>query len=221
MRRFGLQDEWDFLATRVRRRHWYQQLEGNAADLPLFGNQPSCASAVIPDALRDILPNVFLRGGLSTLQGAGILVGQGLRTGCNGFFYVTACGSPEAGTVLVEASSLFDRHRFLVPADAVRPVLWRQSELAAVEGGQVPDGRVLDLRDWVLPEDAEIVAHAREAYAACGEMVPRTMPDGLAAYVRMASTVPIKGQGGASLIPQLSAVRTNVRHSRNGQSCNS
>jgi hypothetical protein len=149
--------------------------------------------------------------GLLTLQDAGIEVGQGLRTGCNGFFYVTACGTPDAETVRVEASALFDHCQFTVPADAVRPVLRRQSELAAVDGKQIPDGRVLDLRGWVLPEDAKLIGQTREAYAAFGEIAPRIMPDELASYVRRASVTSLRGEGDEGVIPQLSAVRTNIR----------
>lgn len=218
VRPFPLQEEWDFLASRIRGRHWYQRLEGQPDDLPLFGGQDSFARAAIPDALRDILPSDLALGGLSTLQEAGIEVGQGLRTGCNGFFYVKACGANEGGMALVEASSLFNGQRFLVPIDAIRPVLRKQSELGAIERGDMPDGCVLDLRDWVLPEDAKTVALAKAAYAERGESLPRTMPTDLAEYVRMASTTRIKGQGGTSLIPQLSAVRTNVRCAKNGKS---
>ena len=39
VRPFPLQEEWDFLASRIRGRHWYQRLEGQPDDLPLFGGQ--------------------------------------------------------------------------------------------------------------------------------------------------------------------------------------
>lgn len=217
VRPFSLQDEWDSLASRIKQRRWYQRIEGDADDLPLFGMSRAPASTAIPDSLRDILSKDLLSGGLTTLQDAGIEVGQGLRTGCNGFFYVTACGTPDEETVQVEASALFDHCRFPVTADAVRPVVRRQSELATVEKKQLPHGRVLDLRGWVLPEDAAIVDRARDAYAVCGERAPRTMPEELASYVRRASVTSLKGEGGGAAIPQLSAVRTNVRASKKNQ----
>jgi hypothetical protein len=210
-RPFDLQDEWDLLASRIKRRRWYEQLEGGAEDLPLFGTSQVAAATVIPEALRDILSKDILADGLSTLRDAGIEVGQGLRTGCNGFFYVTSCDTPDAETVCVEASALFDHCRFTVPVDVVRPVLRRQAEVGAADGEHVPDGRVLDLHGWVLPEDAAMVDQARAAYTASGEKVPRIMPGALAAYVRRASVTPLKGEGGGALIPELSAVRTNVR----------
>jgi hypothetical protein len=210
-RAFVLQDEWDLLASRIKRRRWYERLEGDADDLPLFGTPQAEASTVIPEALRDILSKDILAGGLSTLRDAGIEVGQGLRTGCNGFFYVTACGPPDGETVCVEAAALFDHCRFTVPVDAVRPVLRRQAELDAVGGEHVPDGRVLDLHGWVLPEDAAMVDQAKAAYPTSGERIPRIMPDALASFVRRASATALKGEGGGALIPALSAVRTNVR----------
>ncbi len=214
-RPFALQDEWDQLASRIKRRRWYEQLEGDADDLPLFATPHVPASTAIPESLRDILSKDILGEGLSTLRDAGIEVGQGLRTGCNGFFYVTACGTPGAEAVCVEASALFDHCRFTVPIDAVRPALRRQAELDVAGREQVPDGRVLDLHGWVLPEDATMVDQARAAYAACGDKPPRIMPDALAAYVRKASVTPLKGEGGGALIPQLSAVRTNIRLPKN------
>jgi hypothetical protein len=210
-RAFVLRDEWDLLASRIKRRRWYEQLEGDADDLPLFGTPQAEASTFIPEALRDILSKDILSGSLSTLRDAGIEVGQGLRTGCNGFFYVTASGPTDGETVYVEASALFDHCRFAVPVDAVRPVLRRQAELDANCGQHSLHGRVLDLRGWVLPEDAPTVDQAKAAYAASGEKAPRIMPEALASFVRRASATALKGEEGGALIPALSAVRTNVR----------
>jgi hypothetical protein len=216
VRHFPLLEEWASLITRIKRRRWYHQLEGNADDLPLFVNGSPHSSVVVPDSLRDVLPDSFSAGALTTLEQAGIQVGQGLRTGCNRFFYVTARGPSEAGAMCVEASSFFGHRRFSVPADAVRPVLRRQSELASIEEAQVPEGRVLDLRHWVLPEDAHIAAGAKAAYAACGETQPRIMPDELADFVRTAAAAHLDDEH-EKPIPQLSAVCTNVRIPRNGQ----
>ncbi|HZT26585.1 MAG TPA: N-6 DNA methylase [Pseudolabrys sp.] len=214
-RPFSSQEEWASLAPRIRRRRWYHALEGATDDLPLFAAHQSPARIIVPEPLRDLLPAGFAPGGLRTLAEQGIQVGQGLRTGCNRFFYVTACGSPDRGRVSVEASSLFQHRRFAVPSGAIRPVLRRQAELRVLEDGDIPDGRVLDLRRWVLPEDSEAVAAAAALYAACGEAPPEIMPDDLAAYVRAAAAASTDDAGG-KLIPQLSAVATNVRIARGG-----
>lgn len=217
VRSFSLNEEWASLAARIKQRRWYHKLEGPPDDLPLFAGERPSVRTIIPEAFRDLLPIGFSPGALCTLEEVGIQVGQGLRTGCNRFFYVTACGLSDSGMVTVEASAFFDRRRVAVPAGAVRPVLRRQSEMGALENGSIPDGRVLDLRSWVLPEDAAIVAQAAAAYAVCGETPPEIMPDELAAYVRMAGHASLDGTGGTKRIPQLSAVCTNVRLSRNGQ----
>lgn len=214
VRRFALGEEWASLRTHVNRRRWYHQLERTDDDLPLFLNGDSSASMTIPDALRDILPSDFSSSALVTLEQTGIQVGQGLRTGCNFFFYVTACGPSEHGVVPVKASSVFNQTLFSVPAGALEPVLRRQSEMAFLESRECVLGRVLDLRQWVLPQDAEFVARAKQAYAASGKPPPRIMPDELANYVAMAATIPLPE---GKFIPQLSAVRTNVRLPDNEQ----
>jgi hypothetical protein len=84
-----------------------------------------------------------------------------------------------------------------------------------MEDGRLPEGRVLDLRGWVLPEDYRLVVEGAAAYAACGEPLPRTMPQELADYVRAAAAAPPEGPDDDKHIPDLSAVRTNVRVPRN------
>ena len=216
-RPFALKEDWDFLVARSQKRRWYRQLEGCVSELPLFASSRSNVSLMIPDVLRDVLPSGFSIEGLSSLEDAGVGVGQGLRTGCNDFFYVSKCEFGNAKDILVEASSFFDRRRFVVPADAVRPVLRRQSELDAFEKGIMPQGRVLDLRRWVLPEDGKAVISATEMYALCNEAPPRNMPEELAAFVRRASVSAAKGELAAKTIPELSAVRTKVRQARMGR----
>lgn len=216
VRHFDLRDEVASLGVRTKRRRWYRQLESNAADLPLFIDGPAHYSFAVPDSLRDIFPEGFPANVFTTLEQAGIQVGQGLRTGCNRFFYVTAGETLEHGFVRVEASSLFAHRRFTVPSDALRPVLRRQSEVASVEATGVSEGRVLNLRGWVLPEDYNAVADARSAYTASGEALPQVMPDELADYVRIAAAARLEENNGKR-IPELSAVRTNVRIPRNGK----
>lgn len=216
VRRFDLDHEWIALQRRIKPRRWYQSLDEEPNELPLFETGGAYAPTLIPDRLKDILPDKFSPGALHTLEEVGIAVGQGLRTGCNKFFYVSAGKSVGPGRVMVEASAVFGGHRFPVPIEALRPVLRRQAELTCVAGGNVPHGRVLDLRRWVLPEDWQTVTEALPAYAARGESPPNVMPTELATYVRMAASAPLESSGKSRRIPELSAVRTNVRISRNG-----
>ena len=216
-RRFDLAHEAAAVERRAGRRRWFRKLEARTADLPLFADARTVAATTVPDVLADLLPRDIPAGALSNLADAGIAVGQGLRTGCNGFFYVTARGPTRRGEILIEASPLFGRHLFAVPAATLRPVLRRQAEVADVEAERVPDGRVLDLRAWVLPEDMDSVRAARDIYFCAGQSQPKVMTSALAGYVQAATATYVGGTNGARPIPDLSAVRTNARPARSGR----
>ena len=162
--------------------------------------------------LRQILPTDTELGELVKLEESGIKVGQGLRTGCNGFFYVTACGKDDGNMVPIKVSPELGGNTFAVPSCVLRPVLHRQSEIELIEQGRLPSGRVLDLRAWVLPEDWKYVVDAKTVYELLGESTPQVMLPELAAFVRHAALVSLDRTGGGKLIPELTAVRTNVRH---------
>ena len=211
-RTFDLHQEWISLENQITSRRWYQRLEDSGAGLPLFTFGRSSPSISFPDAIQDIIHNENLDS-LCILENAGIKIGQGLRTGCNDFFYVTVCGADNSRNSMlqVKASPAFGHHRFSVPASTLQPVLRRQSETPILRNGEIPPGRVLYLRGWVLPEDTEIVTAAASTYDATGEALPLTMPEELAAYVRLAGQTLIKRNTNVKRIPDLSAVRTNVR----------
>lgn len=217
VRRFDPREEFASLKLRSARRAWFRALEGVGDEsLPLFGAHSPAPAANLPEVVRGILGIEYSARELSTLEREGIRVGQGLRTGCNSFFYVDACGEGTGRYVRVRSSSAYGDREFEVPANAVRPVLRRQSELSWVDAGRVPSGRVLDLRLWVLPEDASAVADATSTYRDCREPMPETMPDELAAYVRLAATATIGDRETGKAAPELSAVRTNARAHRAG-----
>lgn len=208
---FDLHREWASLSARACRRRWYTQLEEVAHGMPLFGVAQPPHSAIVPNAIQDVLPASADATTFVPLETAGIKVGQGLRTGCNAFFYVTAADSAGDSEVRAVASSTFGDAEVRVPEDALRPALRRQAETRLVERGELPPSRILDLRAWVLPEDAPIVAAAKSAYARRGVKPPRVMPPGLADHVRCAAVVSSDKSGNSKPIPELSAVRTNVR----------
>jgi hypothetical protein len=211
---FDARAEWGAIQAKTQQRPWYQQLEGDSRDLPLFASRHSSNEAPLPEAVRDLAGGLSLAP-LTPLEQTGVHVGQGLRTGSNRFFYVDACGVDPAGMIRVRASTAFGAREFSVPTDALRPVLRKQAELPEVEMGRVPPGRVLDLRRWCLPEDSAAVAEARATYRRQGEPAPAIMPDELAAFVRKAAQIAPAGEGG-KLTPELSAVRTNIRPHRSG-----
>lgn len=215
-RPFALDEEWRTLVQRLGRKTWFQKAENrrDALSLPSVGET---MPAAMPEGLRDMLPPGVAPARLQTLEQAGIRVSQGLRSGCNRFFYVTLTGTGECETVTVEASNSFQNMEFRVPASALRPVLHRQAEMQAFVNGRVPLTRALDLSDWVLPEDQPTVNEAAEAYRKQGISVPRVMPPELASFVRLAARYAPNPKEPKRFIPDLSAVRTNVRHTANGR----
>ena len=216
VRRFDLHGEWTALEKRVARRRWYSALEVTTSTLPLFQAAESKNIPAVPDAFAYLVSGAIRADRLVLLEDAGITVGQGLRTGCNDFFYVTACGDSDGETLTVEASALFGSIRFTAPAAALRPALRRQAELSLLQAGRIPGSRILDLRSWVLPEDRQTILEAEELYRTSSERPLLVMPDELAAFVRNAAKTPVNGTTGKP-IPTLSAVCTNVRPLRNGR----
>ncbi|MGH8250082.1 MAG: N-6 DNA methylase [Steroidobacteraceae bacterium] len=206
---FDLAGEWAALQARARRQRWYKMLEAGSGDLPLFGSAPAAVPTFLPPPIKAMLPDDARSIALLTLEQAGIHVGQGLRTGCNAFFYVEACGPEEGGMVPVRGAAPLGAPTFLAPAGALRPVVRRQADVQSFANNEGLRGRVLDLQHWVLPEDHGSVQAARSAYEAIGEQIPRPMPDDLAAFVRRAATQAVTGS--YKQIPELTAVRTNIR----------
>jgi len=151
-----------------------------------------------PEQLRAVLPPDA--GGLTTLGDLGWMVGQGLRTGANDFFYVTE--DRVSGGV---RSSLLPGEVLNLPREVLRNSVRRQGELPqdgrrAVE---TPASFVLLLNEWALPEDIE---------AADGPKPWRPMNGDLARLVRAGASSTVARAGGTVRLPDLSAVRTNVRH---------
>ena len=213
-RSFSAQDEWHALRDQASSRRWFHALEGSVSRK---GNASPRALAS-PDIVRDLIPPGLADAAFASLNEQGIEVGQGLRTGCNRFFYVTSLGVGTTGMELVEASAAFDRMRLAVPASCLKPVVRRQSETEVLTASRTPAGRVLDLRGWILPEDREAGSWALSSYMNCNAKIPETMPRELARYVRRATTAIIDEGANAKTIPELSAVAPNIRRGEPGKS---
>ena len=208
---FDLPREWASLSARINHLRWYTELEEDGRNRSQFCTPRQSTPAAIPSVLQNLLPSNTDTTALVPLEKARIKVGQGLRTGCNGFFYVTAGSSAEDGLVCVKASSTFGDTEVPVPPNALRPALRRQAEMPFIERCEDPPSLILDLRSWILPEEASIVAAAQAAYVHRGVEPPQIMPPKLAAHVRRATVTSAGQSGNAKPIPELSAVRTNVR----------
>ena len=219
-RRVCLQREWRTLRSRAGPADWLSAVEPrgqSSISQRLRGTSRLShkgAPAPVPDGVSDLLPSAFLPDSLRPMENIGICVGQGLRTGCNRFFYVQFVRQLRNGWSIVTTNAALGSRTLHVPDAALRTVLHRQAELNAWRLGAVKT-RLLDLRQWALPEDMTAVEEALPVYQRLGQQPPCRMPDGLAQYVREAAKVPLTGSpGGGSLVPALSAVRTNVRPTR-------
>lgn len=210
-RSFPLEGEWQALCAQASTRPWMRALERVEPGLPLFADV-GCPKAFVPNALRDVLPVSFNPQALRTLEDSGICAGQGLRTGCNRFFYVRLAEALGAVARIVTDPAI-GGHTLTVPTDALHPVLHRQADLMAWRAGKLPATRVLDLRRFVLPEDEERMVAAAKKQAAD---LPALMPYNLAAHVRIAGETLLGSGAHAKPISGLSAVKTNVRPARAG-----
>ena len=217
-RNFAARDEWASLRVASRAPTWLQALE------PLVSSpsRPVKATALptrwpalgrIPDALRDLMPPNLHPDSFGSADDLGIHTGQGLRTGCNRFFYVAPSEALSAEFTKVTTNPVFDSRIVSVPTVALKPVLHRQAELVAQRSPHLRT-HVLDLRCWVLPEDLPAVRAALATYRRMGTSPPRQMPDDLAAHVRSAASTTLPGAQKGKAVSALSAVRTNIRSAR-------
>lgn len=212
-RSFSLEEEWHMLRVHARERAWMHTLENECSELPIFA-QAETAKAFVPDALRELLPASFAKQALRTLSDVGICTGQGLRTGCNQFFYVRFIDETVDSLFRVLCDSAFGECTLSLPSDALKPVLHRQADLEPWCNGKHLATRVLDLRRLVLPEDRNIMLAATEKHAT---ELPAVMSDDLADYVRKAGRTVLGTGPNAKPISGLSAVKTNIRSTRAGK----
>ena len=136
---------------------------------------------------------------LCSIQDLGWVVGQGLRTGANDFFYV---GSAPEGNGYI--SPLLVGETLQLPSEVLRPALRRQSELPTDTGLVINETSsfALVLDGWALPEDIELAEGPRPWKPMTGD---------LARLVRTAATTCYRRGNSQRRLCELSAVRTNVR----------
>lgn len=171
------------------------------------GGAKSSASD-LPRRMRDVLGDVQTR--LCTLGELGWHVGQGLRTGANRFFYAEAVGVHGDTTELRVDSDLSPRP-LIVPTDALHVVVRKQQDLAVTDGDPSRSaGRLISLGSYALEED---IAEAEKA-GVCAPYLP--IPQPLADFVRRAACLNAGSADRPRLIPELSAVITNIRQADSG-----
>jgi hypothetical protein len=201
-------DEVSLLHGLLSSKRWFRSVEAVHAKK----SSAFIGGAVLPDGFRRLLGLHRPSKPMCFLASTGISVGQGLRTGCNRFFYVTRIDD-DGQTARVRVSSALGGAILPVPLNALQPVLHRQADIASFARGRVPDTAVLELRQWALNEDRiENLA----CYHAAGVSAPAEMPRELADFVRHAASSALDPGAPDQKIPDLSAVRTNVRKAGKG-----
>jgi hypothetical protein len=215
LRHLSLETEWQGVRTRAGKRAWMKKVEPTS-EKPLF-EIPGSATALIPEALSDIVLSATRHYSLRALDEMDICVGQGLRTGCNSFFYVQVPDQDAQQDVRITTSTALGGREFTVPASVLKPVLHRQSDLEAWRRGSLPSTCLLDLRHMILPEDMEKLYASQEFVFFKKDELPAVMPDELAAYVRSSGAATLPARADGVPVSAMSAVRTNARPGRGGR----
>lgn len=179
---------------------WFAAL-GEAASSP-----DHCAH--VPHAIHDWLAQRGIAPAFHTLDAEGISVGQGLRTGANGFFY--ADGARNADQVSLSFSGPLTGHTAIAPIGIAKPVLRRQSELPAgyIVRAEHARGWALDLRRHALAEDVGNEDMISAPY--------ETMPESLAALVKAAGQANFGSETKPQKVWELTAVMPNAKPAARG-----
>ncbi|WP_430311119.1 N-6 DNA methylase [Pseudomonas sp. PONIH3] len=163
----------------------------------------------IPHLIHEWLSRQFTLPAFETFESQGVAIGQGLRTGANGFFY--ADGELNGSTVRLSFSGPLIGLIAEASLDIARPVLRRQSELPAgfVVSPEITTGWVLDLRQHALPEDRGVDELASTLY--------KKMPTALAEVVRAAEGSNFGTASKPLKVWELTAVAPNIKPATRGQ----
>lgn len=137
----------------------------------------------------------------------GIHIGQGLRTGANDFFYLKKLlYSDESNKYLAQTNKLFGSKIIEVPEELTKLAFRFQAELPHIEDLLLrndADWLLLFLGDSALPKDRERALNINPDLII--KNLSSISPE-ICEYIDIASKTLYKGK----LIPELSAVRTNV-----------
>jgi hypothetical protein len=182
----GRSDEGDLRAA----------LSAASVRLPWLTGVAHLTTPAVPEVVRRSTGTVPAR--IVNLADLGWAVGQGLRTGANDFFYVTK--APEGGWT----SPLLPGEVLDLPGAATRAAVRNQADL--VRGRRVvaaPASAVLCLDDFALPEDTNGSSSSF-----------RQIHGDLARLVRAAAAHGYQRGGQIVRLPDLTAVRPNMRFDR-------
>lgn len=139
------------------------------------------------------------------LENLGISVGQGLRTGANKFFYFTSIET-DNDYEIIQSDNYFGAKMIRIPSKFLYKVIRKQSELTDclyITGDDVK-GRVLYIQDAITKSD---MIDTDSKYT-CNYSV---LNDEIGDFIEAASLYPANENNPNKFIPQLSAVKPNVR----------
>jgi len=142
-----------------------------------------------------------------TLQELGVEIGQGLRTGANNFFYLSYNAELNE-QILITPREEYNMKPFRSHSRYFSPVLRRQSDLKDNFCVHLSDLNhvALSLQHYILPEDFQHLPND-QAFSFSYEQVPSE----LARYIKKGAEMRNGGGIDDPLLPELSAVKTNVR----------
>jgi hypothetical protein len=207
LERIALKQKAENLRSAAASSGWLQKLEGGSHSVLTGGDNENGNRPVLHPTLRTWLGS-DASSGFSSPEGIGVNISQGLRTGANQFFYVEALGQ-DGEALLVAPDPVFNLKTLRLPKHCVLQVLRKQAELPS--GFQLESaalkGRVLTLHRYALPEDLEATDLFGDAQIGPFER----MPDELSKFVRRVAETNVGESTGPKFIPEMSAVKTNVR----------
>jgi len=166
--------------------------------------------SLLPQRVASVLPRRSSAPSLRSLESWGWRCGQGMRTGANEFFYVSAA---TRGAVPAER---WGRGAIPVPAECLEPVVRRQADLH--DGFSVAseslNWRLLNLRGWVTSSDREEAIGAGVT-AAWFDVRFRTLPARVGDWI--AEVALARAVGSTTCFPELTAVAPNSRRDKAGR----
>lgn len=162
----------------------------------------------VPHEIHDWVNRRGLAPEFESFESQGVAVGQGLRTGANGFFYADGCRRGDK--VELSFSGPLSGLTAIAPPGIARPALRRQSELPEgfLVSSDTSTGWALDLRGHALAEDM-----------APGDLVSaphEPMPEELARVVKAAARANFGTLEKPQKVWELTAVAPNVRSASRG-----
>lgn len=156
----------------------------------------------IPKELQEVIGGDIISSRLVKLEDWGFRVGQGLRTGANKFFYTRLLKTEGVVDHLI-TDKIFENKIVPVMQKYSQPTLRYQRDIG---DGLLVSKALLPHRLLYIQEDIyDMEGRVRDEADAM-----------LAEHISIAGHIPIKSRGQRTIIPELSAVKSNIRNHKAG-----